>query len=216
MHVSSSKHSYAWLPTWKKCDYRTDRHTHTHRQTDTGQRDPYVPLCFGGDTTTDTQSAKIVSEYTICIRVFEKNFWEVPCPAPLSQLQEVIPPTPSHRSLQSWSSIPSGSGPSFWIRHWQYKVYFSAILLKIQLNFSGFKWLYLNPRLCHFVSFFFQIFSGGGRTNRRRHHSRTFSHRASRTPNLSSGSASLWSSIFVWQSGLGLDFYPLATALEGI
>ena len=27
---------------------RTDRHTHT--QTDAGQSDPYVPLCFAGDT----------------------------------------------------------------------------------------------------------------------------------------------------------------------
>ena len=42
MHVSPAKHSYAWLP--RKCDYRTDR------QTDAGQSDPYVPLCFAGDT----------------------------------------------------------------------------------------------------------------------------------------------------------------------
>ena len=42
MHVSPAKHSYAWLP--RKCDYRTDG------QTDTGQSDPYVPLCFAGDT----------------------------------------------------------------------------------------------------------------------------------------------------------------------
>ena len=27
---------------------QTDRHTHTH--TDAGQSDPYVPLCFEGDT----------------------------------------------------------------------------------------------------------------------------------------------------------------------
>ena len=46
MHVSPAKHSYAWLP--RKCDYRTDRRTHT--QTDAGQSDPYVPLCFAGDT----------------------------------------------------------------------------------------------------------------------------------------------------------------------
>ena len=45
MHVSPAKHSYAWLS--RKCDYRTDRHTHT--QTDAGQSDPYVPLCFAGD-----------------------------------------------------------------------------------------------------------------------------------------------------------------------
>ena len=46
MHVSPAKHSYAWLS--RKCDYRTDRHTHA--QTDAGQSDPYVPLCFAGDT----------------------------------------------------------------------------------------------------------------------------------------------------------------------
>ena len=44
------KHSYAWLSI--KCDYRTDRYTHT--QTDAGQSDPYVPLCFAGDTITGT------------------------------------------------------------------------------------------------------------------------------------------------------------------
>ena len=48
MHVSPAKHSYAWLP--RKCDYRTD--TRTDRQTDAGQSDPYVPLCFAGDTKT--------------------------------------------------------------------------------------------------------------------------------------------------------------------
>ena len=31
-------------------DYRTDRHT--DGQTDAGQSDPYVPLCFAGDTKT--------------------------------------------------------------------------------------------------------------------------------------------------------------------
>ena len=41
MHESPAKHSYAWLP--RKCDYRTDA------QTDAGQSDPYVPLCFAGD-----------------------------------------------------------------------------------------------------------------------------------------------------------------------
>ena len=38
MQVSPAKHSYAWLP--RKCDYRAD----------TGQSDPYVPLCFAGDS----------------------------------------------------------------------------------------------------------------------------------------------------------------------
>ena len=46
MHVSPAKHSYVWLP--RKCDYRTDR------QTDARQSDPYVPLCFAGDTTRKT------------------------------------------------------------------------------------------------------------------------------------------------------------------
>ena len=50
MHVSPAKHNYVWLP--RKCDYRTDRHTHT--QTDAGQSDPYVPLCFAGDTKKET------------------------------------------------------------------------------------------------------------------------------------------------------------------
>ena len=39
-----------------KCDYRTHTHTRTHRrtdrQTDAGQSNPYVPLCFTGDTNT--------------------------------------------------------------------------------------------------------------------------------------------------------------------
>ena len=50
MHVSPAKHSFAWLP--RKCDYRTDRHKHrrTDGRTDAGQSDPYVPLCFAGDT----------------------------------------------------------------------------------------------------------------------------------------------------------------------
>ena len=48
MHVLPAKHSYAWLP--RKCNYWTD--TQTDRQTDGGQCDPYVPLCFAGDTKT--------------------------------------------------------------------------------------------------------------------------------------------------------------------
>ena len=36
----------------EKCDRRTDRQTdgRTDRQTDDGQTDPYVSLCFAGDT----------------------------------------------------------------------------------------------------------------------------------------------------------------------
>ena len=46
MHVSPPKHSYVWLP--RKCDYRTD--TQTDGRTDARQSDPYVLLCFAGDT----------------------------------------------------------------------------------------------------------------------------------------------------------------------
>ena len=42
MHVSPAKHSFG------KCDRRTDRQT--DGQTDDGQSDPYVSLCFAGDT----------------------------------------------------------------------------------------------------------------------------------------------------------------------
>ena len=44
MHVSPAKHSYLWLP--RKFDYTGQ----TRTLTDTGQSDPYVPLCFTGDT----------------------------------------------------------------------------------------------------------------------------------------------------------------------
>ena len=62
MHVSPAKHSYAWLP--RKCDYRTDG------QTDAGQSDPYVPLCFAGDTKTNRH---------ILLCSLLKNMWCVTC-----------------------------------------------------------------------------------------------------------------------------------------
>ena len=46
MHVSPAKHRCVWLP--RKCDYRTDRQT--DGRTDARQSDPYMPLCFAGDT----------------------------------------------------------------------------------------------------------------------------------------------------------------------
>ena len=45
MHVSPAKHSYASV-TDRQTDGRTDG------QTDDGQSDPYVSLCFAGDTKT--------------------------------------------------------------------------------------------------------------------------------------------------------------------
>ena len=65
---------------------------------------------------------------------------------------------PHHRSApkpRGWSSTPSGSRSSFWIRHWQ---------CKLQLSLSEFKRLYLHSRLHHFASFF-QNFLGGGPPN---------------------------------------------------
>ena len=43
MHVSPAKHSFGSVT-----DGRTDRQT--DRQTDDGQSDPYVSICFAGDT----------------------------------------------------------------------------------------------------------------------------------------------------------------------
>ena len=64
----------AWLP--RKCDYhQTDRQTDklTDGQTDTGQSDPYVRLCFAGDTTKwnatafpHTQTLPITLTFDLC------------------------------------------------------------------------------------------------------------------------------------------------------
>ena len=50
MHVSPAKHSSGGVT-----DGRTDRQTdgQTDRRTDDGQSDPYVSLCFAGDTKID-------------------------------------------------------------------------------------------------------------------------------------------------------------------
>ena len=42
----------------EKCDRRTDRQTdgQMDRQTDDGQSDPYVSLCFAGDTKSNVHS----------------------------------------------------------------------------------------------------------------------------------------------------------------
>ena len=45
MHVSPAKHSYASVT-----DGQTDTDRQTDGQTDDGQSDPYVSLCFAGDT----------------------------------------------------------------------------------------------------------------------------------------------------------------------
>ena len=41
----------------------TDRRTHT--QTDAGQSDPYVPLCFAGDTKMMFMAKRIICDCTI-------------------------------------------------------------------------------------------------------------------------------------------------------
>ena len=49
MHVSPAKHSSGGVTDGHcQTDRRTDRRT--DRQTDDGQSDPYVSLCFAGDT----------------------------------------------------------------------------------------------------------------------------------------------------------------------
>ena len=62
MHVSPAKHSYAWLP--RKCYYWTDRQMdrQTDGQTDAGQSDPYVPLCFAGDTKISWPKLKFLTQ----------------------------------------------------------------------------------------------------------------------------------------------------------
>ena len=46
--------------TTGQTDRQTDRRTRTDRQTDAGQSDPYVPLCFAGNTQTR------INQYIIC------------------------------------------------------------------------------------------------------------------------------------------------------
>ena len=72
MHMSPAKHSYAWLS--RKCDYRTDRHTHA--QTEAGQSDPYVPLCFAGDTKIALWISKIILRLPKSIFEFQRFFYE--------------------------------------------------------------------------------------------------------------------------------------------
>ena len=67
MHVLPAKHSYAWLP--RKCDYWTDRQMDW--QTDAGQSDPYVPLCFAGDTKM-TKSKKRFKTHNNYFLIFTK------------------------------------------------------------------------------------------------------------------------------------------------
>ena len=45
--MSPAKDSYAWLPLESVTTGQTHRR---HGQTDAGLSDPYVPLCFAGDT----------------------------------------------------------------------------------------------------------------------------------------------------------------------
>ena len=78
MHVSPAKHSYAWLP--RKCDYQESVTTgRTDRQTDAGQSDPYVPLCFAGDTKRSDQIillALLLTRFYIYNHIWKMN-WTV-------------------------------------------------------------------------------------------------------------------------------------------
>ena len=58
------RHSYVYLP--RKCDYQESVTTgQTDGQTDAGQSDPYVPLCFAGDTKRDAIESMYMYMYPI-------------------------------------------------------------------------------------------------------------------------------------------------------
>ena len=65
MYVSPAKHSYVWLPLESVTTGQTDG------QTDARQSDPYVPLCFEGDTKT-TQIRQ--TDFAL----HKKHCWQLP------------------------------------------------------------------------------------------------------------------------------------------
>ena len=94
MHVSPAKHSFG------KCDGQTDRQT--DGQTDDGQSDPYVSLCFAGDT----KSAYWSYYWVFYCRLVWK--WRVLASC-WHMLQRI--PTPS-RTLLMDSAKPQTNSPS--------------------------------------------------------------------------------------------------------
>ena len=55
MHVSPAKHSYC-MRDYQESVTTGQTDTRTHRQTDAGQSDHYVPLCLAGDTINELQN----------------------------------------------------------------------------------------------------------------------------------------------------------------
>ena len=89
MHVSPAKHSYAWLS--RKCDYRTDRHTHTHRQTP----DKVIPMCRYASQATQ----QVISIYVHC----DLDLWP-----PTSKINRVHPLTMCNMSAKFVKQIQNG------------------------------------------------------------------------------------------------------------
>ena len=69
MHVSPAKHSSVRLT--RKCDYRTDGQTDGRMdgQTNAGQSDPFVPLCFAGDTIMMSRKVVFFNDFIINFQV---------------------------------------------------------------------------------------------------------------------------------------------------
>ena len=97
MHVSPAKHSYAWLPL------ESVTTGHTDRRTDAGQSDPYLPLCFAGDTKIMVGICKMcIFHFFLCTEVYKRcigikqaqcKAWHYrtwgkirPCPCDLNQV----------------------------------------------------------------------------------------------------------------------------------
>ena len=72
MHLSPSKHSYAWLP--RKCDYRTDRHTHTDERTDRQTPDKVIPMCRYASQATQKQYMAIAIRWKN-IAIYHNTFF---------------------------------------------------------------------------------------------------------------------------------------------
>ena len=81
MHVSPAKHSSGGVT-----DGRTDRRT--DRQTDDGQSDPYVSLCFAGDTKSKSLECFVV-KYINALDLHAKKII-VKCYAPSSKTSSTL------------------------------------------------------------------------------------------------------------------------------
>ena len=97
MHVSPAKHSYAWLRTKVRLPDRQ-----THGQTDAGQSDPYVSLCFAGNTKMHRLHELICFIQSLIVfhslwqRLYYISTSDIPC-----AIKARFPHSASHMSLYS-------------------------------------------------------------------------------------------------------------------